>query len=62
LTGWLDPSENATIHMDWIRKLYDNKAPYASMNPREAYVDLFFGFLLVKASMDLANDYILQSQ
>ncbi|KAH0738619.1 hypothetical protein KY290_037324 [Solanum tuberosum] len=40
LTLWNDPSkESATKHYDWIRRLYNYMTPYASMFPREAYVN-----------------------
>lgn len=34
-----DKPESAAKHMDWIRRLYNYMASYASMLPREAYVN-----------------------
>ncbi|KAJ4832999.1 Berberine bridge enzyme-like 15 [Turnera subulata] len=39
ITSWQDPQENASKHIDWIRKLYNYMAPYVSMFPRTAYVN-----------------------
>ncbi|CAA2964906.1 berberine bridge enzyme-like 15 [Olea europaea subsp. europaea] len=40
LTNWNDAKpESTTKHMDWVRKLYNYMAPYASMSPRESYVN-----------------------
>uniref|UniRef100_A0A2P2KYB1 FAD-binding PCMH-type domain-containing protein n=1 Tax=Rhizophora mucronata TaxID=61149 RepID=A0A2P2KYB1_RHIMU len=39
LTNWQDGKKNMAKHMDWIRKLYNYMAPYASMFPRTAYVN-----------------------
>lgn len=40
LTLWNDASpESEQKHYDWMRKLYNYMAPYASMFPREAYVN-----------------------
>lgn len=40
LTLWNDDNqESATKHIDWIRKLYNYMATYASKFPREAYVN-----------------------
>ncbi|KAI3466892.1 hypothetical protein Pfo_023555 [Paulownia fortunei] len=40
LTLWNDDKpESAAKHMDWIRRLYNYMAAYASMLPREAYVN-----------------------
>ena len=39
LTVWQTPSEDASKHIDWIRKLYNYMAPYVSMFPRQAYVN-----------------------
>lgn len=40
LSRWNDDKpESATKHMEWIRKLYNYMASYASMFPREAYVN-----------------------
>ncbi|XP_056161946.1 berberine bridge enzyme-like 15 [Syzygium oleosum] len=39
LSLWNNASEDATKHMDWIRRLYNYMAPYVSMFPREAYVN-----------------------
>lgn len=40
LTLWNDDNqESATKHVDWIRKLYNYMATYASKFPREAYVN-----------------------
>ncbi|VVA28362.1 PREDICTED: berberine bridge enzyme [Prunus dulcis] len=39
LTTWQDPHEDEAKHMDWIRKLYNYMAPYATMFPRQAYVN-----------------------
>ncbi|KAL3522898.1 hypothetical protein ACH5RR_015732 [Cinchona calisaya] len=40
LTLWQDAgNETASKHTDWIRKLYNYMASYASMFPREAYVN-----------------------
>ncbi|CAA3033798.1 berberine bridge enzyme-like 15 [Olea europaea var. sylvestris] len=40
LARWNDDKpESVTKHMEWIRKLYNYMAPYASMFPREAYVN-----------------------
>ncbi|WMV15508.1 hypothetical protein MTR67_008893 [Solanum verrucosum] len=40
LTLWNQPDEGlATKHVDWIRKLYNYMTSYASMYPREAYVN-----------------------
>lgn len=40
LTLWQDGSkESAAKHTDWIRKLYNYMASYASMFPRQAYVN-----------------------
>ncbi|KAK2644854.1 hypothetical protein Ddye_020049 [Dipteronia dyeriana] len=36
---WYDEEKNETMHMDWIRKLYNYMAPYVSKFPREAYVN-----------------------
>uniref|UniRef100_A0A6N2NI40 FAD-binding PCMH-type domain-containing protein n=1 Tax=Salix viminalis TaxID=40686 RepID=A0A6N2NI40_SALVM len=39
LTMWQNPAENASKHIDWIRRLYNYMAPYVSMFPRQAYVN-----------------------
>ncbi|KAF5733606.1 putative Reticuline oxidase precursor [Tripterygium wilfordii] len=40
LTSWQSGDEKiASKHMDWIRELYKYMEPYASMNPRQAYVN-----------------------
>ncbi|XP_038679956.1 berberine bridge enzyme-like 15 [Tripterygium wilfordii] len=40
VTGWQSgDGKIASKHMDWIRKLYKYMKPYASMNPRQAYVN-----------------------
>ncbi|KAL0398244.1 UNVERIFIED_CONTAM: Berberine bridge enzyme-like 13 [Sesamum radiatum] len=40
LTIWNDDKpESAAKHIDWIRRLYSYMASYASMFPREAYVN-----------------------
>ncbi|XP_022865080.1 berberine bridge enzyme-like 13 [Olea europaea var. sylvestris] len=40
VTNWNDDKpESMTRHMEWIRKLYNYMTPYASMSPREAYVN-----------------------
>ncbi|KAM3284608.1 berberine bridge enzyme-like 13 [Capsicum chacoense] len=40
LTLWSQPDQElATKHVDWIRKLYNYMTSYASMFPREAYVN-----------------------
>ncbi|XP_050225414.1 berberine bridge enzyme-like 13 [Mercurialis annua] len=40
LTSWANDEEKSEEkHMDWIRKLYNYMAPYASMFPRTAYVN-----------------------
>lgn len=40
LTLWSQPDQElATKHIDWIRKLYNYMTSYASMFPREAYVN-----------------------
>uniref|UniRef100_A0A3Q7IH48 FAD-binding PCMH-type domain-containing protein n=1 Tax=Solanum lycopersicum TaxID=4081 RepID=A0A3Q7IH48_SOLLC len=40
LTLWNQPNkELATRHLDWMRKLYNYMTSYASMYPREAYVN-----------------------
>ncbi|KDP36338.1 hypothetical protein JCGZ_09758 [Jatropha curcas] len=39
LTSWQDGEKSEAKHMDWIRKLYNYMAPYASMFPRTAYVN-----------------------
>ncbi|KAI5672895.1 hypothetical protein M9H77_13259 [Catharanthus roseus] len=40
LTTWNDENkESATKHVDWIRRLYNYMASYASMFPRQAYVN-----------------------
>ncbi|XP_021818173.1 berberine bridge enzyme-like 15 [Prunus avium] len=39
LTTWQDPHEDEAKHIDWIRKLYNYMAPYATMFPRQAYVN-----------------------
>ncbi|XP_031110678.1 berberine bridge enzyme-like 13 [Ipomoea triloba] len=40
LTLWNDASpESESKHYDWMRKLYNYMAPFASMFPREAYVN-----------------------
>ncbi|MCD7469666.1 Berberine bridge enzyme-like 15 [Datura stramonium] len=40
LTLWNQPDQElATKHIDWIRKLYNYMTAYASMFPREAYVN-----------------------
>ncbi|XP_022720903.1 berberine bridge enzyme-like 13 [Durio zibethinus] len=39
LTLWQDGDNNATKHIDWIRRLYSYMAPYVSMFPRAAYVN-----------------------
>ncbi|CAN4081982.1 unnamed protein product [Withania somnifera] len=40
LTLWSQPDqESAKKHIDWIRKLYNYMTSYASMFPREAYVN-----------------------
>lgn len=39
LSLWNDESEDATKHMNWIRRLYSYMAPYVSMFPRETYVN-----------------------
>ncbi|TMW83490.1 hypothetical protein EJD97_001571 [Solanum chilense] len=40
LTLWNQPNkELATKHVDWMRKLYNYMTAYASMYPREAYVN-----------------------
>ncbi|KAF5729273.1 putative Reticuline oxidase precursor [Tripterygium wilfordii] len=40
LTNWQDGDEKkASKHIDWIRKLYNYMTPYASMFPRQAYVN-----------------------
>ncbi|GAB4840729.1 Berberine bridge enzyme-like 15 [Ancistrocladus abbreviatus] len=36
---WQDGNASTANQMDWIRKLYNYMAPYASMLPREAYVN-----------------------
>ncbi|KAJ4706543.1 FAD-binding Berberine family protein [Melia azedarach] len=39
LSGWNDGERNATMHVDWIRRLYDYMAPYVPKFPRAAYVN-----------------------
>ncbi|XP_009624111.1 monolignol oxidoreductase AtBBE-like 13 [Nicotiana tomentosiformis] len=40
LTLWNEPDQElATKHVDWIRRLYNYMTSYASMFPREAYVN-----------------------
>jgi hypothetical protein len=39
LTMWQNPAEDASKHIDWIRRLYNYMAPYVSMFPRQAYVN-----------------------
>jgi FAD/FMN-containing dehydrogenase len=39
LTSWQTPAEDASKHINWIRKLYNYMAPYVSMFPRQAYVN-----------------------
>ncbi|KAJ8758731.1 hypothetical protein K2173_000452 [Erythroxylum novogranatense] len=39
VTTWQDGEKNMAKHMDWMRKLYNYMAPYASMFPRTAYVN-----------------------
>ncbi|XP_011039283.1 PREDICTED: tetrahydrocannabinolic acid synthase-like [Populus euphratica] len=39
LTMWQDAAEDASKHIDWIRRLYNYMAPYVSMFPRQAYVN-----------------------
>ncbi|KAJ8549313.1 hypothetical protein K7X08_033020 [Anisodus acutangulus] len=40
LTMWNEPNqESTTKHVDWIRRLYNYMTSYASMFPREAYVN-----------------------
>ncbi|KAL5771835.1 hypothetical protein ACOSQ2_011759 [Xanthoceras sorbifolium] len=39
VTLWQDGDNDASKHMDWIRKLYNYMAPYVSMFPRAAYVN-----------------------
>lgn len=39
LTTWRSEKEDVRKRYEWMRKLYDYMAPYASKNPREAYVN-----------------------
>ncbi|KAF3450228.1 hypothetical protein FNV43_RR06308 [Rhamnella rubrinervis] len=39
LSLWQDEKEDATKHIDWIRKLYNYMGQYVSKLPREAYVN-----------------------
>lgn len=40
VTGWIDDGERSTRkHVHWMRRFYKSMAPYASMFPREAYVN-----------------------
>jgi hypothetical protein len=40
LTNWMDSDKDALArHVEWIRKLYNYMASYASMFPRQAYVN-----------------------
>ncbi|KAE8658889.1 putative FAD-binding Berberine family protein [Hibiscus syriacus] len=39
VTSWQDGDNNASKHIDWIRRLYDYMTPYVSMFPRGAYVN-----------------------
>lgn len=39
LTSWRSDKEDVRKRYEWMQKLYDYMAPYASKNPREAYVN-----------------------
>lgn len=39
LTSWMSDGQDMSKRYEWMRKLYDYMAPYASQNPREAYVN-----------------------
>lgn len=55
-----DKPETAAKHVDWIRRLYNYMASYASMFPREAYVnyrDLDLGINMNRSSFIQANSW-----